>query len=215
MEVAGLARQHHALAREGDGRGHDLGQRQAAEAARGLAQPRDHAGHRHRCRADVEHLLGAAEGHGEALELRRIERSPLRPEPRSGHEEVEQRRLTPRCAHQEEPARTGPGEGALGHGRREGGRAHGVHGAPTPRQRPRPGPRARTMPRRNHPDRGAGTRNRYAASSGPSGTMSDLRMVVVASGSAGGSGGSSGAGPTVSTSKTRGPDSSDDADRAG
>ena len=179
VQEGDLGAEHHALAGQGH-RGLDqVGEGQPPEAPSRLAEARDHPGHGHRGRPDVEHLVGAAEGDGERAQLVRVERPAPRPEAGHGDEEVEQGGLAVgRALAQQEAAGARPGERALGDRAGERGGADGVDRAPAARERLRPRPRGQAVAGRDRPDGRVGPR-RYAASSGSSSRAPGRRKTPV------------------------------------
>ena len=197
VQVGGLGPELHALARQAHRRLHQVGQRQPPRAAVGLAEPGDHAGYRDRRRPDVEHLVGAAEGHREGHELAGVQGPAGGPQPGHGDEEVEQEGRPVGRAVEQEAARAGPGEWALGDRARERRGADGVDGRAAAREGLGAGACRQAVPRGHRPDGSVGTAPCYAASSGSSNARGRRTMPVDS--------GSSSGGGSSSTSKTPAP----------
>ena len=147
---------------------HEVGQRQPARPPVRLADAGDHAGHGDGRRPDVEDLVRPAEGHREGVEGVRVEPAAGRAEPRHGDEEVEERRGAVGVSGQQEAAGARAREGALGDGRGERRRAHGVDRAAALGEGLGAGPGGQAVAGRDHPDGRVGAAARYAASSGSS-----------------------------------------------
>lgn len=82
----------------------------------------------------VEDLLGVTEADDEAIELGRVEGSPVRTQPGGADEEVQEDRRLAGGLGEEKPAGAGPGQRALGNRRRERRRADRIDGRAAARQ---------------------------------------------------------------------------------